>query len=394
MAYKSDLYIFLPCVNNENQCFEITDCENANLFINELSQAAKYEFDSLLGENIDRRPIKEITLICKTDDRESPEFLSKEKAFITLSQYKSTDFCLAIITVPDVNGSLTHLLDQSSRRELVVSENSKEVKVSEWIKQFGIEITGKAFFASCISELPEGEEAKYIIAAEAYNKEYDFRIKSKEIDEYLGSNHAQYSHYDAYMSPFGIIYVVKDFADEYAVRLGVECIMIFILELVILKITAINTVNNDVANALSKRDPSLKEILKISEKFALSMPLWGIDRFRYLNAQGFANRVADSFKVSEYVEEYDKNQQFLEHIVNIRSLISAEKETKVISIVATILAILQVVPLLYSVILYLVEGNSLLFSQIVSVVVMSSFIMLALYLVFRRKKVLQKAVTK
>jgi protein-S-isoprenylcysteine O-methyltransferase Ste14 len=76
-------------------------------------------------------------------------------------------------------------------------------------------------------------------------------------------------------------------------------------------------------------------------------------------------------------------------MVDIRGLISSEKETKIISIVATILAVLQVVPLLYSVILYLIEGNSLLFSQIVSAGVLTSFIALTLYLVFRRKKELQ-----
>ena len=394
MSYKSDLYIFLPATNKNGHDIKSTACDvtgNADHFLRELSQTAKYEFDDLLGEKIKRHHITDVVLICKSDDRECPEVLGEEKAFVTLSQCSATDFSLLIITVPNVSVSLTHLLDQASRGELVVKDNDDEVLFSKWIKQYKIEIIGKAFFSACLSEFPENE-ANYIISGEAYNATTDFRINSKEITEHLSINHAQYTHYDAYMSDFGIMYIVKNFSEDYTARLNVECILIFIMELVILKITAINTVNNDVTVAFSKSEPSMDEILKISEKFALSMPLWDIDRFRYLIAQKFANKVSDSFKVSRYVEEYEKNQRFLEHIISIRNLISSERETKIIGVVATMLAVFEILPTLYTIALYIIEGNSISLSQILSASSTSIFIVLIMYLVFGKKKALQKRI--
>ena len=394
MSYKSDLYIFLPATNKNGHDIKSAACGvtgNADYFLRELSQTAKYEFDDLLGEKIKRHHITDVILICKSDDRECPEVLGEEKAFVTLSQCSATDFSLLIITVPNVSVSLTHLLDQASRGELVVKDNDDEVLFSKWIKQYKIEIIGKAFFSACLSEFPENE-ANYIISGEAYNATTDFRINSKEITEHLSINHAQYTHYDAYMSDFGIMYIVKNFSEDYTARLNVECILIFIMELVILKITAINTVNNDVTVAFSKSEPAMDEILKISEKFALSMPLWDIDRFRYLIAQKFANKVSDSFKVSRYVEEYEKNQRFLEHIISIRNLISSERETKIIGVVATMLAVFEILPTLYTIALYIIEGNSISLSQILSASSTSIFIVLIMYLVFGKKKALQKRI--
>jgi len=384
MNYQADLYIMLPCIQKENVIIETPINSNAASFINELSQVAKYEFNNAMSDKIERVFLKEIILQCKSDDRENPILLGIQNAFIIQSKFKGTNFCLLTIVVVNTVVSLTHLLDQVSRRELMLMDGQKEVNLIDWIKIYGLESTGKAFYATCISDLPK-EEAPYIIAGEAYNNDADFRIMSNTIINSLNQNQAQYTHYEAYMSECGIIYLMK-FDNEYSERLNTECIMVFILELVILKITAINAANNAIVSAFSKSDVSLNEIHNIMEQFALSLPLWDIRHFRYFLAQDFANKIENAFNVPRFIAEYEKNRVFLEQLVNVRNLIVSEKESRTIGIFAIILATLQVVPYLFSLVLYIMEGNTITLIQIIAFSISSVVSLLIIWLLFRRKK--------
>jgi len=347
MNYHADLYIMLPCIQIEKIDFQTIEYKNGNLYKDELDKTAAYEFGSDLNSRITRYLQHKTTLLCKSDDRENPEFLGHQDAFITISQYEKTEFCLFTIGVVDVKENLmTYILDQASRRELCVSEAGEDMFLHKWMKdELKLEQIGKAFFASCVSELPDTAEAQSILAAEAFNRDNDYSIVSKLIKECLNENYAQYSHYDAYMSERGMIYVMKGFDEAYEDRLNIECIMIFIMELIVLKITAINIANNTINRSYAKEDVSSKDILEILENFAKSLPLWDTQHFRYFLAQEFANKVESSFKVSRYLADYENSRKQLEQIVNIRKINTSEKETRVVTFFATILAIGQIIPI-------------------------------------------------
>jgi len=385
MSYQADLYIMLPCIQKEKVTVENPINGNAALFIDELSNVAKYEFNNAMSDRIERTFLKEIILNCKTDDRDNPTSLGLQEAFIIRSQFRGTNYCLLTVVVVNTNVSLTHLLDQVSRRELVIVDDGKEIYLTDWVKDYGLESTGKAFYASCISDLPD-KEAPYIMAGEAYNADADFRIMSNTIADSLNQNQAQYTHYEAYMSECGIIYVMKDFDHEYAGRLNTECIMIFILELVILKITAINAANNEIVSAYSDNYVSINEIHNIMEQFALSLPLWDIRHFRYFLAQDFANKIEKAFNVPRFIAEYEKNRVFLEQLINVRKLIASEKESKIIQTFATVLAMLQVVPHLFNMVLYIMRGSAISLTQIMSLTISSAVAFLIMWLLFGRKK--------
>jgi len=385
MSYQADLYIMLPCIQKKNVTVENPVNGNAALFIDELSNVAKYEFNNAMSDRIERTFLKEIILNCKTDDRDNPTSLGLQDAFIIQSQFRGTNYCLLTVVVVNTNVSLTHLLDQVSRREMVIIDGGEEVYLTDWVKDYGLESTGKAFYASCISDLPD-KEAPYIIAGEAYNADADFRIMSNTIGDSLNQNQAQYTHYEAYMSECGIIYVMKYFDREYVGRLNTECIMIFILELVILKITAINAANNEIVSAFADNYVSINEIHDIMEQFALSLPLWDIRHFRYFLAQDFANKIEKAFNVPRFVAEYEKNRVFLEQLINVRKLIASEKESKIIQTFATVLAMLQVVPHLFNMVLYVMRGSAISLTQIMSLTISSAVAFLIMWLLFGRKK--------
>jgi hypothetical protein len=337
------------------------ETNNGKLYIDELSKVAKDEFDNILNPKINRQFLGKITLSCRFEDRGNKKFLGIQDAFITKTQYENTELCLLSIVIVDIQISITYLLDQASCRELLIIEEGQEKPLDDWIiNKFGLKTNGKAFFTSFMSKLPDNEnETRCIIATEGFNEESEFYIVSSTIEKCLKENKALYSRTDEYMSERGIICVLKEFYKSYKNRLDPECLSIFIIELVILKITAINMANQEVIKAYTKinesnikdKNPS-RAVLEILEGFAKSLPMWDRQHFNYFLAQEFAYRVETAFNVSSYLADYERNRTHLEQIVNTRKLIVSEKENKTITFFAKVLSFIQVLPISYSILSY------------------------------------------
>jgi hypothetical protein len=391
----------LPCeISTKNGNFPISSHNDSNfsrngldfavkdseLFLKELKKIADDEFDKGLSSKINRCFLKEITLVCRFNYGGASKSFGEQKAFITKSQYENTNFCLLSIVIVDIQINMTYLLDQASRRKLLIREEGKAKPFDDWIKnEFDLKLMGKAFFVSFMSELPTEKEARCIIAAEGFDEKSKNYIVSSTIEKCLNENKAQYSHNQHYMSERSIINVMSNFKKFYDDRLNAECLSIFVIELVILKITAINMANQKVIDACSqiiesniKGEDATKVVLEILEGFAKSLPMWDRQHFNYFLAQEFANKVESSFNVFRYLADYEKNRIHLEQIINTRRLIISEmeqetnksklevskKETKIITIFATILSIIQVLPIFYSILLNKLDGKSFSPSQI------------------------------
>jgi len=401
MKSKGDLYIMLPCVLTAN--FEETNLpvesefspnetnDFAKLFKNELFETAKYEFDNALSKRLKRFILGDIELVCKSDNREKPEIIGIQKAFVIITKLIDTEFCLVIIFIVDINVSLTHLLDQVSRGELKLLENNQETSFveSELMKKYGIKPTGKAFFTSCLLNFDkEDKEAKYIIAGEAFNNDENHFIQSEKINSLLDMNHKQYSSYDAYMSERGVTIILQESEKNnfYSERLKIECLTIFIMELVILKITAINAANNEIIESFSEKDESKINIQKINEQFSTALPLWDIRHFRYILAQEFANRVETAFNVTRFINEYEKNRKFLEQLINNKKMIISENEETVIRRFAIVLSILQAIPFLTKIIISIL-AKTIDVLQILALFASSTITLTVIFLLFRKSKI-------
>jgi len=406
MSNKADLYIMLPCIKiknekdisqekkyNDNELFDIKTSEyrtrkNGNFFIKALSNVSQVEFDSVLSTGIKRNFLCKINLLCYMDERRNNAFIDYQDAFIVKSQYKDTDFCLLTIAMINVKDNLiTFILDQASRGELLIFEENKNTLLYDWILKFGLKSTGKAFFALYTSELPNTDlEAPFILAAEAFYNEENYRIISDKIKKSLNTNHAQYSYYDAYMSERGIINV-RNFDKSYEVRIKDESKMIFIMELITLKITAINIANDRVIEEYSNKEASSESILKILEDFAKSLPMWDMQHFKYFIAQEFANKVESSFKVSRYLAAYEKSRKQLEQIINIRKFNASEIERKTITIFGTILAISQITPLLSPLVLRLLGfAEKRLEQDLTPLIIFVVIAIISIFFIFKNKK--------
>lgn len=380
MTFRSDLYLFLSCRQAEEGAglpAHVHD-EEAERFIHELEETARYEFDSVISSNIVRTGLGRVTLVCQDDDREAPATCGYQDAFLFITTYKRGNVHVLTIVVSEVEVNHTFLLDQASRNDLYVLHEEREVRFADWIAdKYGLVTAGKVYSASCVSALHD-EVAPYLLAAEAYHEDGAMRIASDDITRMLQRNVAQYSAYDAYLSASSLLYVLHEYPENFKDRLYIECIMVFIMELIVLQITAIGSANRITLEKLNApQGITLQEILGLYELFAATMPLWDIRKFRYDIAQSFADKVAEAFKVDELMRVYENNRKLLEDVERIKSSISSEKESRILNAVATSLAVLQVIPLGYGIALYLLEGHPIERHQSLAILTTSSVILLS-----------------
>ncbi|MCL1873533.1 MAG: hypothetical protein FWF85_05400 [Clostridiales bacterium] len=365
MNYKADLYIMLPCSSSSDIKLGIPyddpSCpKDARLFMEELSDRAGFEFDIELHKILKRYFLKEIVLRIEDDSGNDNLLDEKQKGFIVIakSKRKHTSFCLLFVVIPNIDDKyITDLFDQVSRNEIkIIVDGEEPCLLKKYIKEkYELEITGKAFTASCMTE-PQREKEKeyrYLLSGETRNNP-NSTIKSKHVDSLINENHAQYEEYALFLSDYCALCIMKEFNEnDYKSRLKIECLLLFIMELVILKITAINSANNAIVNEFkdSENDNcSLVKIKEIAEKFVKSLPLWDTRNFKYFNAQTEANKIEDSFRVPDYFNNYEKNLEHFENIAKIRDTLATEKEAKSfgrLTIIVSILALFQIVPLFF-----------------------------------------------
>lgn len=442
------------------------------MFVEELARKVEQEFDSEISENIEHRYYGGITLHIEGDrdseneDGSSPRFLNDEQeAFVVMSRCKNTETVLLFVVAPDIKvGYITDYLDQVSRGEIKIKEGGRSYSLMCRLngrkdedcenencanlcinkkKEFPLRPAGKAYYAVCMTK-PDEEtftdqqriewkrELRCLISGETRNNE-DNVIKSRDVDRQLRVNHAQYECYDLFLSEYSALCLMEGMSEkfsgnDYATRLDIECLLIFIIELVVLKITAIHRANDDVLDAFSKFTrksnnsaneessedkatgggheegtpendktengkaengkadndktendkaengkakkgkrkkakrtedeseviSSLENIVRITSKFTETLRLWDVRHFRYGNAQTEAGKIEASFRVSNYLSNYEKNFEYLENIVNIRNLIASEKENMIsekenknlgrIGVVLAIFALFQIIP--------------------------------------------------
>ena len=69
-----------------------------------------------------------------------------------------------------------------------------------------------------------------------------------------------------------------------------------------------------------------------------------INEILEIDASVYPEHLQGTFKVSRYLTDYERSRTQLEQIVNIRKLNTSEKETRVVTYFAIILAVCQITP--------------------------------------------------
>lgn len=132
-------------------------------------------------------------------------------------------------------------------------------------------------------------------------------------------NIAQYNSSDIYAGKNCVLRIDRRPGDHTVAPFSSDSVFLFIMEILAFKESAILRTNSNIIKAIG--DSNLLKVStmdSITSEFSQTMPFWDIQIFRYITAQNLANRLNETFGIEEHFVKYEKNQQFLEHKINIR----------------------------------------------------------------------------
>ena len=361
---RSDAYILLPgYVTELNATQFITQAappETNKYFIDTLISVSQYECIGDFSNQFERHWLGDFSFACCDDDYEScfPEILASDRILKTipcsiyLTYNKSTRLCVVWIAIPNLSYDLSHIADQISSVYIYISDN----RTAEFTylyafleKRFHIIHLDVPRVIFALDRKPEPpQRMQSILAGNAYMSEHvDYHVKSLKINADSINNIAEYDFYEAYVSSNVLLYILKDFSDDYQQNIENETALLFICELIMFQNGAIDRVNKKVVAELSlPRRLKLRSIENLEVEFGKSIVFWNKKIFKYPLVQNLSNNILNAFGTYELLETYTRNQKHLEHIVELRASQSAEKEGKVLNIIAILLALIQIIPIL------------------------------------------------
>lgn len=114
-------------------------------------------------------------------------------------------------------------------------------------------------------------------------------------------------------------------------------------------------------------------------EFAKTIVFWDIRNFRYETTQSVADSIARAFKIQELMDTYRSNQDFLEHLITIHSARVSEHENRRLNGLLVFLAVCQVAPVFYGIMLSIITHELNLSNIIAAVSSASSFVVILLF---------------
>ena len=191
-----------------------------------------------------------------------------------------------------------------------------------------------------MSNPPEDKnELGYLLAGETYVSEHiDYRILPHRIDALL-QNHACYDYYDSYISRSVIAFIFKDYPEDILERLETEASEIFIVEIVMFQNTAVMRTNTRVIEELGDNDGiTNSEIEELYIEFGQTMKFWSSNIFKYTFAQKEADEIIAAFEIQKTLDEYHRNQEFLDRLVELKSNIADQKSDAQMNVLLFVLS--------------------------------------------------------
>ena len=316
-----------------------------DMFCNVLQAHVEYECNHSTFRELKRIYLGEFDLACYDDDYDGT-VLDIEKSYLFVTAHKKTGLYIVTVAVPNNHYIPTQLIDQMSTNHLAIKdeETGEYVLVAEYMeKRFGLIACGEAKCVICLSKEPEDRtELGYMLAAETYVSEHiDYHIRPNRIDALLQSR-AYYDYYNSYISRSVIAFIFKDYSEDIEERVENEASEIFIVEIVLFQNSAVLRTNRRVMDELGDNDAITNEELEeLYMEFGKTMQFWTPNVYKYPFAQLEANEVVESFGIAKTLEEYYRNQQFLDRLIELRGNIADEKSDKQTNLILYILSCIE-----------------------------------------------------
>ncbi len=405
-TYDNDIFFFIPMTSElpkesakavsdmATAVSQIEDTDNfGEIYVDTLTDHVLYECNNPTFRELKRYYLGKYSLACY-DDNYDGTVLDTEDSYLFATLHEKTGLYIFSIAIKDNHYIPTQLIDQMSTKHLDIldPETGLYTPIEEFTKdKFFLDPCGESKCVICLSKEPDDKnELGYMLAAETYVSEHiTYRIRQHHLDQ-LMRNRACYDYYDSYISRSVIAFVFKEYSDDIEERMSNEASELFIVEIVLFQNTAVLRTNRKVMDEFDNdEDLTNEEIESLYEEFGRTMKFWSSDVFKYTFAQKEADEVIESFGISKTLDDYHRNQQFLDRMIELKGNISAEKSGSMMNSILFIISCFDGGSLTLAGVLWIlnlfVDKNAKYYpmlSGLLKIAWMFVFVGIALFLVF------------
>ena len=350
-TYKSDHYIMIPFTSNHNinNLKSMNNDELSKEFLKCMNDTAIYECDNSVSKDMNRFFLGKNYIACLSDEYDGT-VITKEEIYMFLTRHSSTGIYVLTIMNLGNNFSPTQIEDQVTTDNIFIYDDNTLININNYMKnKFNLKRCGEAKSLLSISNKPRDYlEFECMMASESYtSNKINYKLNSKEFKKMCENNFAQYDFYEIYASRDAVVYVLHTFDDNLITNIQDEVPILFIMELIMFQDASVLRTNNKIVEQLSKSGSvSISFIESLYKEFGKTIRFWNKGVFKYETVQNLSSKINEAFGTKNTLDEYYKNQDFLEHIVNLRDVQNSNKESKILNIIAIVLTIVQVVPLI------------------------------------------------
>lgn len=362
-----DMYIMIPCVISSvyKRTLAVDD------FIEIFNETTKIEYSGGINRQFSRGILDDVDLVaCPLEDDEPTEGVGRQRIRIYLSTHQETGLGIITLAIPACTISPQRLLGQMSGDNLKFCRGAGPLmSLDSWLSSHGLTQMGTPRASIVLATEPSYEELCCLLSAEYDPVE---GIVGHSIQRSARTNLAQYDYYKMYISETCEVEIPEIFGDNYEKRATDAILTLFVIELILFQDASLSRVQAMVHREIEKSsdarpDDALVIIEDLGSYFAKAMLFWDIRNFRYQTAQKCADDFAKAFEIDRLRENYHANRSILEQLVQIHATRVAERENKVINAILMILAVLQVLPIVYEIISSIIYG-SVTMNQLLSAV--------------------------
>lgn len=350
-TYKSDFYIMIPFTSNHNinNLKSMNNDELSKEFLKCMNDTAIYECDNSVSKDMNRFFLGKNYIACLSDEYDGT-VITKEEIYMFLTRHSSTGIYVLTIMNLGNNFSPTQIEDQVTTDNIFIYDDNTLININNYMKnKFNLKRCGEVKSLLSISNKPRDYlEFECMMASESYtSNKINYKLNSKEFKKMCENNFAQYDFYEIYASRDAVVYVLHTFDDNLITNIQDEVPILFIMELIMFQDASVLRTNNKIVEQLSKSGSvSISFIESLYKEFGKTIRFWNKGVFKYETVQNLSSKINEAFGTKNTLDEYYKNQDFLEHIVNLRDVQNSNKESKILNIIAIVLTIVQVVPLI------------------------------------------------
>ena len=398
-SYRDDLYVLIPLAEHEanlriakrlhaahaasdtaaDAAAESASAEQPlnQLLIGELERFIAYECSNEVVDDMEFLDLGTFDFLHTTDEYPHPgEACAARDEIVVgdvpghavLACHRPTHMFILTVMFPGYPFSTTQMEDQVSYGYLKIrdphsaqaqGDTQLYIPFAEYLRtELGLHSCGQAKCVDYLSNRPADEqEFEDILAAEAWNNmETDYSIASDELRRMCHDNQAQFSDYEVYLSSRAIAYIVDDFAPTPEQRVCDFADYLFVVIMTMFQNAALAKVNIKVTNLLeADGDVSPRTKLAIDREYGKTIRFWEMQNFKYLSTQMESACIKKAFLNSELREAYEEHQSYLEHVVEVKTAITDNRNGMIINVVATILALISIQPFVIDILQYIYD---------------------------------------